>query len=350
MLRPMSDTRCFVVAEVGSVHDGSLGNAKRLIEAAAGCGADAVKFQTHIAAAETLRSAPPPPYFNSEPRFDYFERTAFSLEQWQALHAFAQDCGIEFLSSPFSLEAVVLLETVGIRRYKIPSGEVTNLPLLRAIAATGRPVLLSSGMSSWDELDRAVELLHQNDLTILQCTSEYPCPPEHVGLNVMLEMRRRYGRPVGLSDHTLSIWAPIAASILGASVVEKHFTFSRKMYGSDAQHSVEPTEFTHMVEGIREVGIMLAAHVDKSETSRFIEMKRTFEKSIVSVVSIARGTLITKEMLDIKKPGTGMPSARLDDVIGRRASRDIAKDALLAEDDVSWAGGIQEARNDSTVA
>jgi N-acetylneuraminate synthase len=182
-----------------------------------------VKFQTHIAAAETLRDAPNPPYFKGEPRFEYFTRTGFSLPQWKQLAENCRSAGVEFLSSPFSLEAVDLLEEVGVGSYKIPSGEVTNIPLLRKIAATKKPVLLSSGMSDWAELDAAVAALHGGGLvTVLQCSSAYPCPPEQVGLNVMTEMRDRYGLDVGFSDHTLGVAAAIAAAALGASVIEKH--------------------------------------------------------------------------------------------------------------------------------
>jgi len=179
-----------VIAEVGSVHDGSFGNAQRLIDVAAECGADVVKFQTHIASAETLRDAPMPPYFTGEARHEYFERTAFTLQQWETLKAYCESKGVEFLSSPFSVEAVDLLEKVGVKRYKIPSGEITNVPMIEVIARTGKPLLLSSGMSDWAQLDAAVNtiLRHHNCLTVLQCTSEYPCPYERVGLNVMMQM------------------------------------------------------------------------------------------------------------------------------------------------------------------
>src|SRR5687767_52685 len=161
-----------IIAEVGSVHDGSFGNALQLIDAAAACGVDAVKFQTHISEAETLRNAPMPPYFKGEPRFEYFQRTAFSLEQWRALRDRCAESNVLFLSSPFSEEAVDLLEAVGMEQYKIPSGEVTNLPLLAKIARLGKPILLSSGMSSWEELDRAVEVARSGSasVTVLQCT------------------------------------------------------------------------------------------------------------------------------------------------------------------------------------
>jgi N,N'-diacetyllegionaminate synthase len=167
-----------IIAEIGSVHDGSFGNAIKLVEAAAACGADTVKFQTHIAEAETLADAPMPSYFTGEPRMAYFRRTGFSPDRWRQLRAACERCGVSFLSSPFSLEAVDLLQDVGVAAYKIPSGEVSNLPLLEKIATTRKPVLLSSGMSNWSELDAAVAALRPGGpITVLQCSSAYPCPP-----------------------------------------------------------------------------------------------------------------------------------------------------------------------------
>jgi N,N'-diacetyllegionaminate synthase len=330
--------RVFVIAEVGSVHDGSLGNAVRLIDAAASLGADAVKFQTHLPAAETLRDAPMPPYFKGEPRFEYFARTGFSPEQWRQLSDHAARVGVEFLSSPFSIEAVDLLETIGVKRYKIPSGEVSNLPMLDVVARTGKPVLLSSGMSNWQELDAAVEriLRHNSQLSVMQCTTEYPCAPERVGLNVLAQMRARWGLPVGFSDHTLDNNACLAAVSLGATVVEKHFTFSRLMYGSDAPHSAEPEQFDRLVRGIREIETMLAHAVDKDDITLVKDMKRIFEKSVVSVVGIPKGTTIEARHLAVKKPGNGIPAAQLDQVIGSVALKDIAADALIDSADLRW--------------
>ena len=229
------------------MHDGSFGNACKLIEAAAAAGADAVKFQTHIAEAETLPNAPSPGYFSAEPRMDYFRRTGFDPDQWRKLKAACEKQGVTFLSSPFSLEAVDLLEDVGVGSYKVASGEVSNLPLLEKLAGTGKPVLLSSGMSDWAELDRAVEALRPGGpLTVMQCTSAYPCPPERAGLNLLAEMRARYGLPVGFSDHSDGLTTAIAAAALGATVIEKHFTFSRLMYGSDAANATEPDDFARL--------------------------------------------------------------------------------------------------------
>jgi sialic acid synthase SpsE len=321
----------FVIAEAGMSHDGSLGNAIRMAEVAAEYGADAVKFQLHDAEAETTRDAPSPPYFRHESRWEYFRRTAFTDEQWRTLKEACDAAGIEFLCSVFSVEAVERLERLGVGRYKIGSGEVTNLELVRRVAATGKPVLLTSGMSSWAELDAAVAAAG-NDVTVLQCTSQYPTPPERVGLNVLAELRERYGRPVGLSDHTLGPYAAYAAVALGAVVVEKHFTLSRELYGPDASLALEPDELEDLVEGVREIETMLAHPVDKDDLEPFEEMKRVFEKSVVTVADIPAGATIERAMLAPKKPGTGIPAALIEDVVGRTAARDLPADTVVTED------------------
>jgi len=318
-----------LIAEIGSVHDGSFGNACKLIELAARCGADVVKFQTHISSAETVRNAPMPSYFRGEPRYEYFERTAFSPAQWRELREECSHHAVEFLSSPFSIAAVDLLEEIGACIYKVPSGEVSNLPLLEHLAALGKPVLLSSGMSSWTELDMAVELLRDRvELNVMQCTSAYPCPPERAGLNVLAEIRQRYGEGVtlGFSDHTAGVAAGPAAAALGATVIEKHLTFSHAMYGSDAANALEPDDFALYARSVREVWTMLSHPVDKDDLTPFQEMKRVFEKSVVAARPIVAGSLITRSDLDFKKPGNGIPASHYEAVIGRRARRDLPTD------------------------
>ena len=312
-------------------HDGSLGNAVRTAEVAAECGADAVKFQLHDADAETTRDAPSPPYFEHETRYEYFKRTAFTDDEWAMLKRACDDARIEFMCSVFSVEAVERLEQIGVARYKIGSGEVTNLELVRHVAATRKPVLLTSGMSSWAELDAAVDAAG-DDVTVLQCTSEYPTPPERVGLNVLAELRERYGKPVGLSDHTIGNYAAFAAVTLGAVVVEKHFALSKNLYGPDAAFSMEPDELEDLVEGIRDIEAMLANPVDKDDLARVAEMKRVFEKSVVTVAEITAGATIERAMVAAKKPGTGIPAARIDDVVGRRAARDLPADTVVTEE------------------
>lgn len=325
-------TTVYVIAEAGMNHDGSLGNAIRMAEVAAECGADAVKFQLHDADAETTRDAPSPPYFQHETRWEYFRRTAFTDEQWATLKAACEAAGIDFLCSAFSVEAVERLERIGVERYKVGSGEVTNLELVRRVAATGKPVFLTSGMSSWAELDAAVGAAG-DDVTVMQCTSEYPTPPEHVGLNVLAELRERYGRPVGFSDHSLGNYAAFAAVALGAVAVEKHFTLSKGLYGPDAAMALEPDELEDLVDGIRSIETMLANPVDKDELPDDIQqMKRVFEKSVVTVGDIPAGSRIERTMLAAKKPGTGIPAARIDDVVGRTAKVDLAADTVVTED------------------
>ena len=323
-----------IIAEIGSVHDGSFGNACKLIEVAAACGADTVKFQTHLPDAETLRDAPSPAYFKGEPRFDYFRRTGFTLDQWRGLKTKCEEASVTFLSSPFSLEAVDLLEEVGVAQYKIPSGEVTNLPLLERVAATNKPTLLSSGMSDWAELDRAVAALRTGGpLVLMQCTSAYPCPPERVGLNVLGEMAKRFGLPVGYSDHTEDAAAAMAAAALGAVVVEKHLTFSRLMYGSDAANAMEPAAFTAYCAGVRNIWRMLDSPVEKDDLAPYAEMKRIFEKSIVAARAIPAGTVVARADLAFKKPGDGISAARYDEFVGRRLNRSVDADHPFSEQD-----------------
>ncbi len=324
-----------IIAEVGSVHDGSFGNAMKLIEVAAANGADIVKFQTHIAEAETLKNAPMPPYFSVEPRFEYFKRTAFTQEQWKQLKSHAEERGVGFMSSPFANEAVDLLEEIGVTAYKIASGEVTNIPLLEHVANTGKPVYLSSGMSNWEELDSAVSvLLSGGPLTVLQCTSSYPCPPEQVGLNVLEEMRDRYGLPIGFSDHTLGHAAGIAAAARGATAIEKHITFSRAMYGSDAANSMEPEEFKVFVQALRDTWTMATSEIDKNDIEKYREMKKIFQKSIVAAKKIYAGEVLEYGAIAFKKPGNGIPASRYREVIGREAKRPLAVDDTISFEDL----------------
>lgn len=324
-----------IIAEIGSVHDGSYGNACQLVRLAAACGADVAKFQTHIAEAETLLDAPAPAYFRGEPRWDYFKRTAFSEQQWLGIKAACETAGIEFLSSPFSERAVDLLERVGVGSYKIPSGEVTNLPLLERIVATGKPVYLSSGMSNWAELDDAVAVLGQGGpLTIMQCASAYPCPPERVGLNIIGEMAVRYGLPVGFSDHVEGFSAAMAAAALGATVIEKHLTFSRHMYGSDAANGMEPQDFKQYCRGLREIWTMTGHPVDKDDLTEYVDMKRIFEKSIVTARSLAAGTTICRDDIAFKKPGDGISAAKYKAVIGCRVTSDLPADHKFGKGDL----------------
>jgi N,N'-diacetyllegionaminate synthase len=332
--REIGSGSVLVVAEIGNNHDGSVRQAEKLIEAASEAGADAVKLQTHIADAEMLPSTPTPPHFE-EPRYEFAKRMELSLHDHLKLMGLADEYGLILFSSPFSLEAVDLLEQAGVPAYKIASGEVTNPPLLEAVASTGKPVLLSSGMSGLDEVESAAGVLRRggSPLVIMQCTSTYPCPAEQVNLRAMPAMGERLGCLYGLSDHTPGIYTSIAAVALGASVVEKHFTLSKRLYGPDHHASLEPDELRRLVEGIRQVERALGNGL-KERDAAHDQVRATFEKSVVSVMAIPAGTVIDRSMLATKRPGTGIPAVRLAELVGRQAGRDIDANVLIEEGDL----------------
>lgn len=325
-----------IIAEVGSVHDGSFGNACKLIELAKDVGASTVKFQMHLPQYETTITAPSPSYFQAESRYAYFERTGFSHPQWRQLIELACEIGIDFCCSPFSAEALERLIDLGVKKIKIPSGEVTNLPLLRAASERSQMVIVSSGMSEWSELDQAMEVISQGhaELAIMQCTSEYPCQPQNVGLNIIPEMAKRYNCPVGFSDHTMGVAAPIGAIYNGATIIEKHLTFSRSMYGSDARHSMEPSEFRFMVSALNEAHEIREHPVRKDTAERFREMKQIFEKSLVASANLRAGTIIQESHIAYKKPGTGMKPNELHLLIGRELRHDVLADHIFSPDDL----------------
>lgn len=324
-----------VIAEIGNNHDGSVRQAERLIEAAAESGADAVKLQTHIAEAEMLPSTPTPPHFD-EPRWEFTRRMELSQGDHVRLKLFAEERGLIFFSSPFSVEAVELLETVGVPAYKIASGELTNPPLLEAVAAAGKPVLLSSGMSGLEDVERAAGILRAGgcDLVVMQCTSNYPCPPELVNLRAMTTMGERLGVPYGLSDHTTGVWTSVAAVALGAVAVEKHFTLSKRLYGPDHHSSLTPEELAQLVEGVRTVEAAMGSGQKERDPS-LDPARATFEKSIVTRVAVPAGVVLTREMLTTKRPGNGIPALEIDAIVGRQAVRDVEANAQLQEADLA---------------
>lgn len=322
----------FVIAEIGNNHDGSIRLAERLIDAAAEAGADAVKFQTHIAAAEMLPSTPTPPHFD-EPRWEFTKRMELSLADHRRLKKHAEERGLVFFSSPFSVEAVELLEEVEAPLYKVASGEVSNPPLLEAIAATGKPVLLSTGMSGLEDVAHALEILGRSPVVLLQCTSAYPCPPERVNLRAMATLAARFGRPAGLSDHTAGIVTALAAVALGAVAIEKHFTLSTRLYGPDHHASLEPDDLRRLVDGVRQVEAALG-NGDKQRDPSLDPVRATFEKSVVAAVPVPAGTTLAASMLTTKRPGTGFPAARIAELIGRRTARELQVDELVQVGDV----------------
>lgn len=261
----------------------------------------------------------------------------FTPEQWAGLVAHCRDAKIEFLSTPFSLQAVELLDRLGMAAWKVGSGEVTNIPMIDRMARTGRPVLLSSGMSSWRHLDEATACVRSaGAATILfQCTTSYPSPPERTGLNVLGELRSRFACPVGLSDHSGAIYAGLAAATLGADLLEVHIVFSRECFGPDVPASLTICELKQLVDGVKFIHTALANPVNKdAEAERTSELRALFGKSVVAARALTSGHRLTNEDLSLKKPGTGIPAARLHEVVGRVLTHDVAADVLLSEDDL----------------
>jgi N-acetylneuraminate synthase len=331
--------RCLVVGEVAQAHDGSFGFAHAFIDAVARGGADAVKFQTHIAAAESTPAEPWRVRFSprDETRYEYWKRMEFSEQEWRALKTHADQCGLVFLSSPFSLEAVELLDRVGMPAWKVASGEAANVPMLDRMLDTARPILLSSGMSPLAETDAAAARVQARGvpLAVLQCTSAYPCPPERVGLNLLPVFRDRYGCAVGLSDHSGTIYPGLAAATLGLDVLEVHVTMSRDMFGPDVPASVTTAELRQLVDGIRFIERMLDHPVDKNRDAEALApMRSLFTKSIVARTGLVAGTVLEPSHLALKKPGTGLPPSRLPDLIGRRLGRSLQADELLSDADL----------------
>ncbi len=332
--------RVVVVGEVGQAHDGSLGLAHAFVDAIADAGAGAVKFQTHIAAAESRTDEPWRVRFSyqDDTRYQYWQRMELSPDAWSGLARHAVDRGLAFLSSPFSLAAVDLLRSVGVAAWKVASGEVANPQLLDAVARTGQPIILSSGMSSWAELDGAVTRLRvpgAGPLAVLQCTSAYPLRPDQVGLNVLADIARRYGCATGLSDHSGTVFPALAAVVLGARVVEVHVTLSRQMFGPDVAASVTTAELRTLVEGVAYIEAALASPLDKDESAaELAPMRELFGRSLVAAQSMPVGHVVASGDLVAKKPGGGVPAADGERLVGGRLRRALAAGQLLHPDDV----------------
>ncbi len=331
--------RCLVIGEVALTHDGSLGQAHAFVDAIANAGADAVKFQTHIATAESTPAEPFRVKFSRQDasRYDYWTRMEFTEEQWRGLADHATLRGLIFISSPFSPEAVDLLERVGQPIWKIASGETGNAQLLDRILDTGAPVLLSTGMSPLAEIDAAVARVQgrQVPVGVFQCTTAYPCPPERIGLNLIPFYRERYNCWTGLSDHSATIYPALAGAAIGMDLLELHVTLSREMFGPDVIASVTTAELRQLVEGIRFIERMRANPVDKDASAGdTAPLRRLFTRSIVARRALPAGTVLTRGDLAVKKPGTGLPPADLDRVVGKKLARPVAMDQLLTGDDI----------------
>jgi N,N'-diacetyllegionaminate synthase len=328
-----------IIAEIAQAHDGSLGTAHAFIDALAGTGVTTVKFQTHIAEAESSAFEPFRVKFSRQDktRYDYWKRMEFSPEQWKGLKDHCEEKGLEFMSSPFSNAAVDLLEDIGVKRYKIGSGEVSNWLLLERIAKTGKPVLLSSGMSSIDELDGSIAFLKNfgNELSVFQCTTAYPTQAEQWGLNVLSELKQRYNLPVGFSDHSGDIFACLAAASLGADLFEFHVVFDKRQFGPDSAASISIAQTQQLCSGIQQIRTALNSPAVKNDNSAFSGLKAIFEKSLAVNQDLPEGHIIRFEDLEAKKPkGYGLDASRFREIIGRKINKALPRWSFLNEEDL----------------
>lgn len=324
------DERVLIIAEIGANHEGNLDEAKRMIDAAARAGADAVKFQTYradkiVAASEAQRRA-------------HFRRLELSDAEFQTLAQVALECGVLFLSTPFDVESVDLLDPL-MPAFKIASGDVTATPLLAHVAGKGKPIVLSTGMASMEEIFEAIRVIEASSplgfnapLALLHCVSAYPTPDAQAHLNAIPYLRDRTGRPVGYSDHTLGIEACLAATALGARVIEKHFTFDKaKTSMRDHQLSADPADLALMVKGIRRIEAMLG---DAAKGPLEVEAQHrvSMRRSLAARTAIPKGTVIAASMLTVLRPATGLAPSLVSEVVGRRAARDVAPGEVLTRD------------------
>lgn len=331
-----TDRPCYVIAEAGANHNRNLDTALRLIDVAAEAGANAVKFQTY-----TGRDL----YSTKTPRFDYLgdlgSKPAHELldelalpREWQPrLSEYARSLGIDFLSSPFDREAVDQLDELDVPAFKIASFEIVDLGLLEYIGSKGRPVIVSTGMATLGEIEEAIAaLISDGDpgVSLLQCASVYPAPPHVMNLRAMETMRRAFGCPVGLSDHTLGIHVSVAAVAMGASIIEKHFTLDRSSKGPDHPFAIEPYELSQLVAQIRDIEAALGdGHKSGPSDEEAVEMYAKARRSLIAACDIPRGTRLTADMITVKRPGFGIQPRYLEAVVGRTASTDIEADEVL---------------------
>lgn len=337
----MSSTKIspYIIAEIGQAHDGSLGILYSYIDALAQTGVNAVKFQMHIAEAESSEYEPFRVQFSLEDktRFDYWKRMSFSLEQWKGIKQHCDELGLDFICSPFSNLAVDWLEEIGVDYYKIGSGEVNNFLLLEKIAKTGKPLIMSSGMSSYTELDQTVAFLKERkvDFSILQCTTAYPTQPENYGLNVIQELQNRYNVPIGFSDHSAKTATCIAAAAMGAKILEFHVVFDRQLFGPDSKSSLTLAETKDLVEAVRNIATAFSNPIDKNDTADFSALKQIFEKSLAVNKDLPKNHILTFDDLESKKPkGYGIDARRFQEVIGKALNKDMEQWDFLNEGDL----------------
>jgi len=335
------DLPCYIIAEAGVNHNGSLEHAKKLIDKAVNAGADAIKFQTFKAENIASVYADKADYqkevtSTDETQFEMLKKLELSETDFIELADYCAKKHITFLSSPFDHDSVDLLEKCNIQAYKIPSGELTNHPLLKKIAKTNKPVILSTGMSYLIEVQETVELLINNgcsSIALLHCTTSYPTPPEDVNLKAMQTLSHHLNLPVGYSDHTKGINIALAAVAIGGCIIEKHFTLDRNLPGPDHKASLEPDELKEMIRIIRENELAMGDGI-KRPTHNEKKIMKIARKSIIAKIDLNEGEIINKRSIEVKRPGTGISPVNYDNVIGREIIRKVKKDMPITWEDV----------------
>lgn len=328
----------FIIAEAGVNHNGDFDLAIKLIDEAKKAGADVVKFQTAIPELVMTSKADKAEYQkettnNSESQLEMCRKIHLPISDYKKLKEYCDDIGIMFLSTPFDHVSIKELEKLDMEYFKIPSGEITNLPYLRHVAKIAKKIILSTGMSTMDEVEKAVNILYENglsskNLTLLHVTTEYPTNMEDVNLKAMLSMKEKFNVDVGYSDHTKGIEVPIAAVALGAKVIEKHFTLDRNMEGPDHKASLEPDELKSMVSAIRNIELALGDGIKKPAKGELKNINIA-RRSIVAKCDIKKGTIFTEDNLIVKRPGTGISPMKWDEIIGTISSKDYSEDELI---------------------
>ncbi len=332
--------KALIIAEAGVNHNSDLNLAKKLIEVAAKSGADFVKFQSFKAALCVSKNAKKAAYqlettAKDESQLEMIKKLELDFNAHQLLISHAKQCGIAFLSTPFDLESIELLDDLGLEVFKIPSGEITNLPYLKKIAKLNKKIILSTGMSNLGEIETALEILckegtQRTNITLLHCTTEYPAPFDEVNLKAMQTLKNAFNLNVGYSDHTKGIHISLAAIALGASVIEKHFTLDKNMPGPDHKASLEPDELQELCTKIREIESALGDGIKQASKSerKNIEIAR---KSLVAKKKIKKGEIFSEENLTTKRPASGISAMRYDEYLGKKASKDYEEDELIHE-------------------
>lgn len=329
-------SKIFIIAEAGVNHNGDIEIARQLVDAAAEAGADAVKFQTFKADKLVSKSAQKADYQkkttnSQESQFAMLKKLELSSDMHQYLQEYCRRKNILFLSTPFDLDSIVYLDSIGVPFMKIPSGEITNYPYLREIGKTKKPVILSTGMSEMKEIEAALCVLREygtTDITVLHCNTEYPTPYADVNLKAMVTIKEKLDVKVGYSDHTVGIEIPVAAAAMGACVIEKHFTLNKNMEGPDHKASLEPKELKEMVRMVRNVEMALGTGT-KSPSSSEKKNILVVRKSIVAKEDIEEGQIFTEDNLTTKRPGTGVTAMAWNEALGKSAKRNFRKDELI---------------------